>query len=67
MHYCRAFHSRVCYPLGPLMKGENKELWRELCEQAAGEQDPKKLLDLIKEINRLLTEKQKHLTDASPE
>ncbi|MFZ0639231.1 MAG: hypothetical protein WAN33_17180 [Candidatus Acidiferrales bacterium] len=43
------------------MKEENRELWRELCEQAAAELDPKKLLTLMKEINRLLTEKQERL------
>ncbi len=43
------------------MKGENRELWWELCEQAAAELDAKKLLALMKEINRLLTEKQERL------
>ena len=43
------------------MKGENRELWRELCEQAAAELDPKNLLALMKEINRLLAEKQERL------
>jgi transposase len=28
------------------MSGENKERWRELCEQVAVEQDPKKLVEL---------------------
>jgi hypothetical protein len=32
----------------------NEERWRQLCAQAAVEQDPKKLLELVKEINRLL-------------
>jgi hypothetical protein len=32
-----------------------------LCEQANNEQDPKKLVQLIDEINRLLEEKQKRL------
>jgi hypothetical protein len=43
------------------MKGENRELWRELCEQAAGGLDAKKLLALLKEINRLRTDKQERL------
>jgi hypothetical protein len=34
--------------------GENKERWRELCEQALEKDDPKKLLELVREINRLL-------------
>jgi hypothetical protein len=40
------------------MQGANKERWRELCEQAATEQDPKKLLSLIEEIDKLLEAKQ---------
>jgi hypothetical protein len=40
---------------------ENKERWKELCEQAAGEQDPVKLLELTEEINRLLAKKQDRL------
>jgi hypothetical protein len=40
---------------------ENKERWKELCEKAAVEQDPAKLLELVKEINRLLGEKSRRL------
>ena len=40
---------------------EKRELWRTLTEQAATEQDPDKLLDLIREINRLLEEKENRL------
>ena len=43
------------------MQGETKERWQQLCEQAAVEQDPEKLLKLIEEINRLLEDKQKRL------
>jgi hypothetical protein len=43
------------------MQGENSERWRKLCEQAAVEQDPEKLLELTKEINGLLTEKEEQL------
>jgi hypothetical protein len=43
--------------------GKNKECWRELCEQAAVEQDPGKLLELVREINDLLEEKRARLTD----
>jgi len=39
----------------------DKELWRELCEQAAIEQDPDQLHELIAEITRLLDEKEKRL------
>jgi hypothetical protein len=36
------------------MSEQKKELWREFCEQAAVEQDPQKLHELVKEIIRLL-------------
>jgi hypothetical protein len=36
---------------------QNKERWEYLCEQAAVEQDSKKLMALVHEINRLLDEK----------
>lgn len=35
----------------------HEERWRQLCAQAAVEQDPKKLLELVAEITRLLGEK----------
>lgn len=31
--------------------------WRRLCEQAAREQDPKRLLQLTEQINRILAQK----------
>jgi hypothetical protein len=37
---------------------KDKAHWTELCRQASIEQDPKKLLELVTEINRLLAEKQ---------
>ena len=43
------------------MKGANRERWHNLCEQAAIEQDPERLLELIKEINQLLEEKEQRL------
>jgi hypothetical protein len=39
--------------------GQNEERWREVCEQVAGEQDPKKLVKLTTEIYRLLEEKRR--------
>jgi hypothetical protein len=42
---------------GCLVIGEIKERWRELCEQASVEKDPKKMMELVAEINRLLNEK----------
>jgi hypothetical protein len=55
------------------MKGQKKEEWMRLCEMAANEQDSEKLLALVKEINRLLEEKEARLRSqpkspaASPE
>lgn len=43
------------------MQGENKDRWKQLCEQASSEQDPVKLLQLVQEINRVLTEKENGL------
>jgi hypothetical protein len=43
------------------MRGQAKERWERLCEQASIEQDPAKLLELVKEINDLLEEKQSRL------
>jgi hypothetical protein len=35
--------------------------WEELCRQASVEQDPEKLMELVKEIDRLLGEKHERL------
>ena len=35
----------------------NKERWKEICEQAAVEEDSKKLIELSQGINRLRGEK----------
>jgi hypothetical protein len=43
------------------MQGKTKEMWMQLPEQAAVEQDPAKLLELVKKINRMLEEKEKRL------
>jgi hypothetical protein len=48
------------------MQGANKELWKRLCEQAAVEQDPQKLLELTKQINDLLLGKQHRLDASTP-
>jgi hypothetical protein len=39
------------------------EGWVSLCAQAAVEQDPKKLLELVSEINRLLDARRKRLAN----
>jgi hypothetical protein len=43
------------------MKGETKERWMHLCDLAADEQNPAKLLALITEINDLLGKKEARL------
>jgi hypothetical protein len=45
---------------------EKKEQWLQLCEQAAVEQDPERLLKLIDEISRMLDEKNRRLQQSSP-
>jgi hypothetical protein len=47
------------------MKNEMKEQWLQLCEQAALEQDSERLLKLIKEISRMLDEKNGRLQQYS--
>ena len=42
---------------------EKKEKWFELCEQAAVEQDPEKLMALVRQINALLDQKEQRLKD----
>jgi hypothetical protein len=38
-----------------------KERWLELCQQAAIEQDPVRMLELMTQINNLLEEKEQRL------
>jgi hypothetical protein len=40
---------------------EKTERWKELCAQAAVEQDPERLLELTREINDLLLGKRRRL------
>ena len=44
------------------MREEKRERWMQLCQEAAQEQDPKKLMVLVREISRLLEEKEQRLT-----
>jgi hypothetical protein len=44
---------------GDFVQGEAEERWKRLCEQASVEQDPEKLVELVREINHLLEEKHK--------
>ena len=50
-----------------LMQGETKERWMQLAEQAATEQDPKRLMELVKEIDELLARKQARLDRLRPD
>ena len=43
------------------MKSETGERWRPLCQKAQTEQDPDKFMELIREITRLLEEKERRL------
>jgi hypothetical protein len=43
------------------MQGKVKEHWMELCEKASVEQNSEKLMALVKEINRMLDEKEDRL------
>lgn len=43
-------------------KVQSGETWMALCERAAVEQDPKKLLELVSEINRLFDAQEKRLS-----
>ena len=45
---------------------ENREEWRELCERAAKEQDPEKLMRLIAQINRLFEANERMLKGSTP-
>jgi hypothetical protein len=39
------------------MREPPTEQWKQLCEQASTEQNPEKLLELVREINALLEHK----------
>ena len=40
---------------------EQSERWMKLCAQVAVEQDPDKVLELVKEINELLQQKERRI------
>jgi hypothetical protein len=58
--FSRSVWLHLCTYLFPV-EGKAKERWLELCEQAAVEQDRDKLLQLMREISRLLEEKEERL------
>jgi hypothetical protein len=43
------------------MQGKVKEDWLQLCEQVAIEQDTERLIELVRELNRMLDEKELRL------
>ncbi len=43
------------------MIGENEERWRKLCEAATKEQDSERLLELVRQINQMLDDKERRL------
>jgi hypothetical protein len=43
------------------MQDKTKEIWMQFCEQAAVEQDPDRLIQLVSQINRMLEEKENRL------
>jgi hypothetical protein len=46
---------------------QEKERWLLLCKQAATEQDPEKLMDLLAEVNRFLeAEENRRSTPSTP-
>lgn len=45
------------------LTNDNAERWMQLCQEAGGEQDPDKLLQLVQEINQLLAKKEQRLAD----
>jgi hypothetical protein len=51
---------------GRFMQDAPEERWKKLCELAANEQDPQKLLALVQEINDLLKGKQPRSSSAPP-
>jgi len=41
--------------------GENEDRWRKRCEAAAKEQDSERLLELVRQINQMLDDKERRL------
>ena len=47
------------------MVNSNREDWKALARKAANEQDPKKLLSIVEELNKALEERENHLRGVS--
>jgi len=43
------------------MQGKGKEDWMQLCEEVAIEQDTERMIELVRELNRMLDEKEERL------
>jgi hypothetical protein len=43
-----------------MQEPQAKEQWQILCEQAAKEKDPERLMKLVEQINRLLEQRYEH-------
>ena len=61
----RCGESSVAFAQRTITEAIGEERWKLLCELAAKEQDPQKLLELTREINSHLLFKQKRLTGES--
>jgi hypothetical protein len=61
MEFCVARQPSHSATMEVAMQGKTKDVWMQYCEQAAVEQDPEKLLELVKEINRMLEKKENRL------
>jgi hypothetical protein len=43
------------------MRGDDLERWQKLCQEAVGELDHLRLMELIREIDQMLAEKEERL------
>ena len=58
-----AWRSNVSFSL-TVMQDEDLGRWQRVCQQAASEQDPDRMLELTREILRMLTDKTRRLQGA---
>ena len=63
----RSFHPDLLRVWRQNVRAETKELWLELCEQAANEQDANKLLAMVRDINAALELEIGRLKQAGPQ
>lgn len=60
--FCARVHTPELVEEFPV-EDDIEERWRELCEQAAVEQNPRTLIELVSEINRMLDNWAAHLNE----